>query len=596
MSRISVFDSKIYDLKMFLSTSIIIPMNQRQYEWEDKHTNRFFKDFYKVFKNTLSRGYLGSIIIYNNNNIHEIYDGQQRILSLFLLIVAINKVYDFPNIIWSIILTDDFDFNEETNNIKKKYKVANIPLIRCINPDDMESLCYIVNNKYKSPYEYMKVIKNKNEINKYQCECGNRLYKSYGECKKHIMKCKNIQGGRNKSTKLYKTYDNFIRLLKININNKKESKDFLRFIMKDIEMAIFTCNTSKNASQIFEYENNRGKNVDDLSICKNKVMQFIPDENKILFYNNWIRLQKKCIAIECFAKMDKKIFTIASQILIKNFSKSSIDINLENIKTEIEINKYLKIVEDLIKICQDLIKHKYGQFIFSKRNKIAWEGFGYLLIPFIYKQNKMENKIIKLCCKWYFRTNHIKCLTFNSVTYIGTFQTYIGYLYTDKINKEKYMEKIKEVFKKNLKDSNILNEIFFIETLSNYDFSNRSVSYVRSLLQFYNMSISTNDIKINDGTTLEHICSQKNKSENNNKLGNLTLYEGKNTEKSNINHKGNFALGAKEYKDKKKYYDQSCYKITRNIVKNYNEFSDKEIIDRTNKLSIEIEKCTRIKY
>ena len=82
--------------------------------------------------------------------------------------------------------------------------------------------------------------------------------------------------------------------------------------------------------------------------------------------------------------------------------------------------------------------------------------------------------------------------------------------------------------------------------------------------------------------TLEHIYPQKNKDQLQNEnllnnIGNLTLYEGKN---SGNGHKGNSSLGAKPYEVKKISYEGSSCLITRNVCKNFESFEEEDIIER----------------
>lgn len=64
-------------------------------------------------------------------------------------------------------------------------------------------------------------------------------------------------------------------------------------------------------------------------------------------------------------------------------------------------------------------------------------------------------------------------------------------------------------------------------------------------------------------------------------IGNLTLYEGKNSENG---HKGNSALGSKPYISKKQSYSKSNCMLTRNISQKYDSFEEKNIIDRSNEI------------
>ena len=116
----------------------------------------------------------------------------------------------------------------------------------------------------------------------------------------------------------------------------------------------------------------------------------------------------------------------------------------------------------------------------------------------------------------------------------------------------------------NFKSTNATYLLLFLETCHNTDLQIVSLDY-----------------------TLEHIYCQKFKNNLSNQslmdnIGNLTLIEGKNSENG---HTGNFSLGSKKYEKKKNSYKNSSCKITREIVQNYETFSEDNIIDRNKKIT-----------
>ena len=75
-----------------------------------------------------------------------------------------------------------------------------------------------------------------------------------------------------------------------------------------------------------------------------------------------------------------------------------------------------------------------------------------------------------------------------------------------------------------------------------------------------------------------------------NNIGNLTLYEGKNSVNG---HKGNSALGSKPYEKKKDSYKDSSCKITRDIIETYpDSFSEETIIIRNKEITELLNKHT----
>ena len=85
-------DEKAINLLELLDKNLMIPNYQRPYEWDRKNVYILLDDIYKSFMKREEIN-LGSIILYqNNDNYYEIVDGQQRLITLSMLI----KVLD-PN-------------------------------------------------------------------------------------------------------------------------------------------------------------------------------------------------------------------------------------------------------------------------------------------------------------------------------------------------------------------------------------------------------------------------------------------------------------------------------------------------------------------
>ena len=84
----SVFD--ILDIP-----NLNIPIYQRPYKWERRHMRNLFHDLHNAMKKKKDSVYrIGSIILHNNDKKMDIVDGQQRLISLSLLLHAIrDKLY-----------------------------------------------------------------------------------------------------------------------------------------------------------------------------------------------------------------------------------------------------------------------------------------------------------------------------------------------------------------------------------------------------------------------------------------------------------------------------------------------------------------------
>lgn len=66
---------------------INIPRYQREYSWSKKNINTFLTDIHEGY-------YLGNVILYNGDGILEIIDGQQRLITTFLILISIRNLSD----------------------------------------------------------------------------------------------------------------------------------------------------------------------------------------------------------------------------------------------------------------------------------------------------------------------------------------------------------------------------------------------------------------------------------------------------------------------------------------------------------------------
>lgn len=80
----------------------IIPVYQRPYSWKKDNCSQLLKDLKDVYNFNYSSHFFGSIVFVSNNNgvceEHTIIDGQQRITTVSLLLLALrNYVIEHPD-------------------------------------------------------------------------------------------------------------------------------------------------------------------------------------------------------------------------------------------------------------------------------------------------------------------------------------------------------------------------------------------------------------------------------------------------------------------------------------------------------------------
>jgi len=223
----------------------------------------------------------------------------------------------------------------------------------------------------------------------------------------------------------------------------------------------------------------------------------------------------------------------------------------------------------------------------TQRICLSWEAYMWCLLPIFYKTNNINADLIKLMTKFYFRNLQFKNRNFNNLCYSNEF---IRITNSFLKNKDTDYYKEIEVCLKNNKHISI-NDENYCNSMKDMNFKSTNATH---LLMFLETCINTDKHIVPLDYTLEHVFCQKDKTKLSNQhlmdcIGNLTLYEGKNSENG---HKGNSALGSKPYANKKQSYSKSNCMLTRNISQNYDSFEEKNIIDRSNEIIEQLNKYT----
>lgn len=90
-----------------------IPLYQRKYSWSEKQWEELFSDLFHSFaKADMNTDYLGNIIVYkkDSENDYELVDGQQRIITLLLLIASLGNIEKNDGYL-------PLKFNDEQNSV-----------------------------------------------------------------------------------------------------------------------------------------------------------------------------------------------------------------------------------------------------------------------------------------------------------------------------------------------------------------------------------------------------------------------------------------------------------------------------------------------
>ena len=594
MSRIKPYTTNQESWNTILQKKLTIPMNQREYSWGENEIHIFLNDIINIFEEGKYVEKMGSIINLNYNNDNNIYDGQQRILTIILILNTLGCLSPTLKIRVNALLTVDTDLDAlsiSQQKLKDEYNVNIIPKIYCINPYDMKALVDIFNDRVKSFIEYISNkdevyvnIFDEEEIGKYKCSHCNVEISRKREFITHIVKKHNYIKTSTDS-KIYNAFIYIYNYLASKIHNGLDIIKLWKFILNEIDIQFYDCIDPEYVSRIFDWENNRGKTVETLDIIKNPILVQIPNDKKVEVYEKWEHL--KHMDSKIYKKnYGRKIFDIAIQLYNNKISRT---INQEKLfkpiidseNTYEELNKFFIIVENIYKIIDKISNDKYGRLLNNtSRICLNWEAYMWCLVPIFYTKKIIDSKLIKLMAKWFFRNIGFKNYSFNNLRYSNEFIRITNEVLEN--HDYDYYKSIETCLQKN-KDNSISNNNY-IQNIHEMTFKSTNATH---LLLFLETSINTNVHIVPLDYTLEHIYPQKNKEKLidqslMNNIGNLTIIEGKNSDNG---HKGNSSLGAKPFNKKIISYKESSSKITRCIVDTYDSFCEDQIKNRCTKIS-----------
>lgn len=272
MSNINLNASQESVLKIFSSAEevYVIPPYQRTYSWGYNDYKQLYDDVTTAFLNNQDY-FLGNMVLARGKDSQdrpEVVDGQQRLITLWLIIKVLSLLYPEMSRLNRIL---------ESESIKSDSSVCKIDSL-VIENNDREILNEILN------YELSKVLE---------------LYTSYKRYKrKFVNKEQRITVA---FIQLYELFSMFFDNLKENSNKKKFIEFFLdKIFLLPIELKDNTvAEANHSALVIFETLNNRGLNLADADIFKAELYRMAAAEKKEMdFLDSWIDIRTSCDELE----------------------------------------------------------------------------------------------------------------------------------------------------------------------------------------------------------------------------------------------------------------------------------------------------------
>ena len=425
----------------------IIPPYQRAYSWDKEQCYELYEDIYNAFKRDENEGYfLGNFVIAKskeNKNLLEVIDGQQRLITLTLLLKVLLR-FDEKN----IALDDAIWIKDRRNRKKKEQRVQT----RVFEEKDAKFLREVLEN---------------NNINDL---CKTKLNNKF-----KVNLCVFYEKIKTLSNEDIENFSNFLldKVFLLPIESTDINQDKAR----------------EKALVIFETINNRGKPLDDSDIFKAKLYSMaLNDSKQDEFIEKWKSLQIECENIKIKDFNILRLFRIYSyQIRAQNKIKSSEialrDFFVKENKSPFKKKEYSEIIDDVFNILEavktyekviievekykelskwfqliDIYTNNYPKdtlilFILTEQNNEKWLDFSKNLVRYCYYQGS-TTKIKFTMYSWMidiinkkWKEYYPEKINEYDFEYLG--QLYKGYgllyAYLQKENKAIYPYKIKRL-------------------------------------------------------------------------------------------------------------------------------------------------------
>ena len=323
---------------------IIIPPYQRPYSWGIEECYQLYQDFLDAY-NLKSDYFIGNIILAvseKEKKTPRIIDGQQRIITIWLIFKVLSTFYEDLRILKDTTRTYEWDGNQSKIKIKSD-------VIESKDYQDLE----IVFNWEHSDFS--------NELR--NCQIKNGLFLSPS----------NLSPIKANGLYFFYLFKKFKEQEGVN-----QLKSFIRFMLEciyllPIELTDTTINSAENkALTIFETINNRGMDLQDADIFKARLYaKSISESEKDNFIQSWFHFRDECESINLSVD---EIFRYYSHIIRGRDGNTKNEISMREFfaapNSPISRNTQAEIIKDLLKITSLL--REYDDRKNEKTELAAW--------------------------------------------------------------------------------------------------------------------------------------------------------------------------------------------------------------------------------
>lgn len=261
---LELLEPHMWSLETLFKNIYRVPVYQRPYSWEKEQIDTLLKDIFNAFKSDTREGYYtGNIIVYDKNEKieghiakYDIIDGQQRIASFALIMLAI----------YSICYNLGVEENDRVlGNIK-------------------DSLWKYVERKYRKDLKTV-------ELNSIEKDCFLNIYDiCFDNPKEALDIIKRLDIKSEFEKRIINNFENIYNTVLNNINEKTPDGilNFAEYILQFIKFIVIEAHCKENeVFSMFESINSKGKQLETIDLIKTYIFSKLDEESYEKYSKIW---------------------------------------------------------------------------------------------------------------------------------------------------------------------------------------------------------------------------------------------------------------------------------------------------------------------
>lgn len=522
----------------------VVPKFQRDYSWESEQWDDLWQDIVDLYDDVESTHYMGYLVLQTSDNKeHKIIDGQQRITTMSLLILAVLKR-----------LKELEEEGVDAGNNKIRREQLQNSYIGYLDPVSL-------------------VPRNKLRLNRN----NDNFYKAYIVPLEYMP-----QRGTNASEKLMRAcFEWFFKKVGSKFKTGEELTGFIDKIVDQLFFTVITVGDELNAYKVFETLNARGVQLSSSDLLKNYLFSIVDsdpagvhseDFNQLELY--WEQIISK-LGSERLPEFLRYYWNSKNKIVRKNDLFKTIKRNVLTKQAVFELLRDLVIKADIYTALLNpndelwIGKNQISTYLNELKIFGAKQPVSLLISAYDNLEENEFTKVLRMCTVIYMRYNIIGGLNPNEQE--GVFNKIANYIAANKSFEKSH-------FKDIYPSDEEFELSFSTKELRNTARNRKVIKYILVKIENYYSTVAYDFTE--DKNSIEHILPENPGEEWDvaddvvnrcrYRLGNLTLLE-----------KGaNNDLHNSGYDQKKDCFSKSIFTLTNKIAEDYNKWGEDEIVKR----------------